>query len=83
MLDTHSGIHEEMMDGIGALVEVNGLNFDINNHRHMVDTLLHGNSEFDDNVNQSKSNVNQRFKIMTHMKHIMMMYIHVILHCTN
>ena len=37
----YTGIREEMMDGIRALVEVNGLNFDINNHRHMVNTLLH------------------------------------------
>ena len=50
----YTGIHEEMMDGIRALVEVNGLNLDINNHRHMVNTLLHGNSGFDDDdVNQS------------------------------
>ena len=45
------------MDGIRSLVEVNGLNFDIDNHRHMVNTLLHGNSEFYDNVNYSILNL--------------------------
>ena len=54
---SYTGIREEMMDGIGALVEVNGLNFDINNHRHMVNTLLHGNSGFDNDVNQSIFNL--------------------------
>ena len=40
-------------------MEVNGLTFDINNHRHMVNTLLHGNSAFhdDDDVNQSIFNL--------------------------
>ena len=75
------------MDGIRALVEVNGLNCDINNHRHMVNTLLYGNSAFDDDINQSIFNLfetyisdSQRFYIIiTHIKHIMTMYVHVIL----
>ena len=56
----YTGIREEMMDGIGALVEVNSINLDINNHRH---TLLYANSAFDDDVNQSIFNLveSQRF----------------------
>ena len=46
-----------MMDGSRALVEVNGLNLDINNHRHMVNTLLHDNPGFDDDENQSIFNL--------------------------
>ena len=38
-------------------MEVNGLNLDINNHRHMVNTLLHGNPGFDDDANQSIFNL--------------------------
>ena len=45
------------MDGIGALVAVNGLNFDINNHMHKVNTLVHGNSGFDDDITKSIFNL--------------------------
>ena len=50
-----------MMTGIKTLVEANGISLDINNHRHMVDILLKGNTMFTDGVNQSIFNLVQTY----------------------
>ena len=50
-----------MMTGIETLVEANSISLDINNHRHMVDILLKGNTMFTDDVNQSIFNLVQTY----------------------
>ena len=42
-----------MMADIAAVVEVNGITLDIDNHRQVVDILLIGSTTYTDNINRT------------------------------
>ena len=59
----YTGIRTEMMADIAALVEVNGITLDIDNHRQVVNILLKGNPTYTgtDNSNQTICSTVQKF----------------------
>ena len=50
-----------MMADIAALVDVNGITLDIDNHRQVVNILLKGNPTYTDNINQTIFSTVQKF----------------------